>query len=160
MLVFLIRFTIKVSYSEKAHKMWWNLQILLEITYLAASIKVWRFHLIFMAFDSQNTCRRFCDLCWFQLQKLLVLSPIIAKWDLWFQFTLNDKTKFEKWCQNSSRIILFCVPVHHFMPHFRMPHFFGGQQSQGLRDGRSQFQGNTADKATKEPVATGNLNQN
>ena len=140
--------------------MWWNLQILLEITYLAASIKVWRFHLIFMAFDSQNTCRRFCDLCWFQLQKLLVLSPIIAKWDLWFQFTLNNKTKFEKWCQNSSRIILFCETVHHFMPHFRMPHFFGGQQSQGLRDGRSQFQGNTADKATKEPVATGNLNQN
>jgi len=45
--------------------------------------------------------------------------------------------------------------MHHFMPHFRMPHFFGGQQSQGLRDGRSQFQGNTADKATKEPVATG-----
>ena len=49
------------------------------------------------------------------------------------------------------------------MPHFRMPHIFGGQQgqqSQGLRDGRSQFRGNTADKATEEPVATGNLNQN
>ena len=72
-------------------------------------------------------------------------------------------TKFEKRCQNRSRIILFCVPVHQFMPHFRMPHIFGGQQgqqSQGLRDGRSQFRGNTADKATEEPVATGNLNQN
>jgi len=53
-------------------------------------------------------------------------------------------------------------PVTQFMPRFRMP-FFGGQNSGGLRDGRSQFSGNsgnsignTANKETEKPVATGN----
>ena len=50
-------------------------------------------------------------------------------------------------------------PVHHFvqrphfqMPHFHMPHFFGGQNEE-FRGGKSV--GNTRDKGTKEPVATG-----
>ena len=44
--------------------------------------------------------------------------------------------------------------LHQHMPHiggFRMPFF-------GFRDGRSQFsngQGNTAEKATEKPIATG-----
>ena len=43
-------------------------------------------------------------------------------------------------------------PMHHFVqrPHFRMPHFFGGSE-----EFRSNGVGNTADKATKEPIATG-----
>ena len=45
-------------------------------------------------------------------------------------------------------------PVHHFVqrPHFHMPHFFGGS-NQELRGGRNV--GNTRDKATEKPVATG-----
>ena len=45
-------------------------------------------------------------------------------------------------------------PVHHFVqrPQFHMPHFFGGQSEQ-FRGGKSV--GNTRDKATEKPIATG-----
>ena len=51
-------------------------------------------------------------------------------------------------------------PVTSFMPHFRMPHFFGGHHGghgghHGGHHGGNNV-GNTADKATKEPQATGN----
>lgn len=47
-------------------------------------------------------------------------------------------------------------PVSHFMPHFRMP-FFGGHHGHHgqAEDFRSNGVGNTREKATKEPQATG-----
>ena len=60
--------------------------------------------------------------------------------------------------QESSKSILLFI-VTNFMGGFRMPQFFGGRPGfGGFRDGRSQFssgQGNTADKETEKPIATG-----
>lgn len=128
----------------------------------------------FLTPPSLKKCTHFVDSTFenletkFTIRFLREMGNFTLKHSLFFTYNFQMRSvslihllwKNLKWCQKSSRIIPFCVPVHQFMPHFRMPHFFGGQQSQGLRDGRSQFQGNTADKATKEPIATGIVNQN